>query len=221
MTSRTSKNKNTTTVTLDGKFIGTRTSQSRIYTHAVIEMPATPEARKAAFNREAQRLEALAKILETAAEEGKVAIRTHLSDRHEDDYFHSHAIALKGTQALGQRGTYDLVADHANHKGEIETWAKYAMGLEPVRETRKDYWGEQMYAYQGRDYLIAKARQMAQQNRESAKLLREQGEQPDPAEPTVIRWSSSEELALKAANGKEFAYLKERYGRTLMVVPVD
>jgi len=215
--------KRTTTVTFNGEIVGKRTSAKAIYTHAILVLPATEEDRKAAFEREAQRMEAEANMLEQAADKGDVVVKRRFptSQKDDDNYFHSHEVILRGAQQPRSdgKGMYNLVTAHSNHKGEIETWTKYAMGLEPIRPTTVDYQGDQEYAYNGRDYLIRAARQRAEGLRESAGLVREQGAEPDDEAPSVVRWSSRRDLAEKALN--EFEYLVERFGRRLVVVEVD
>ena len=214
----------TFTATLPDGSVAKRTSQSRDYTHVVVIEPATQEARTAAFNRHADSLEAKAQVLEQAAERGVVTVRDRGFSRGRaqsaDDYFHSHEVVLQGAREKTPKGmAYNLVSSHANHRGEIETWARFARGIEPLRETSADYKGEMQYAYDGRLMLIAKAREEAANLRAMAAETREKGLQPDLDGYQVPRWSSRRDLAEKALT--EFSYATEFYGRTLTVQAVD
>lgn len=200
--------------------VETRSSKGRTYSHVVVSHPATPEARKAAFERQAVALEKTADLLDAAADAGVVKVRNRNlggGDRG-PDYFHSHEVFLDGTQITADdrsRTRYPLVQDRANGDGEVQSYYSAAPeGLTVLREVD----GNPVYG--AREYLIATARQRAAGNRERAASLREDGSKPDPHGPSVLRWTSSANLGRNAASG-EFSYETETYGRTVTVEPVD
>jgi hypothetical protein len=213
----------TTRYTLPDGSVATRSSKGRTYSHVVVSQPATPEARKAAFDRRADALDRQADLLEKAADAGVVKIKDRRlggGDRG-PDYFHSHEMYLDGatTESAKRSERYPLVSTRGNGEGETNVLTKYGTpvpeGVTVLRETDD---GDSVV--RAREYLIATAREKAASDREEAARLREEGGQPDPGGAYVLRWTSNANLGRSAANG-EFAREAEYYGRTVTVDTVD
>lgn len=193
-------------------------SSARSYTFAIVSVPATDAARKLAFNRQADEMEARAARFEAAADAGKVSRRSRGLGINPSE-FHAFDIFLLGTEVTSGRVTYCEINDRVNDENLHETWRKFVpAGVEVVRETKEDHSGEFRVAVNGRDNLIGKARERAAELRETAAKRRQEADEADKGGFEVLRWSSRRDLAEKALT--EFEYV-HKIGRTLQVVPVD
>jgi hypothetical protein len=204
------------TVTHPDGTVSTRTS-ARAYTHVIVSVPATPEARKAALNRQADRREAHAAVLEAAADAG--VVKGHYRGMDIDQTkFHAYDFHLEGTLVESGRTRYYEISERANNEGLHETWPRFIGDIPVVRETEEDHSGEKRVAVKVKDFVIHQARQTAARLREEATQLRIDAEKPDPRGYEALRWSSRADLAQKALSEFEYEY---SVGRTLTVVPVD
>jgi hypothetical protein len=191
---------NTTTVTHPDGTVSKRTSKTREYTHAIQVSPADPYILAEHFRREAVKADRMAAKLRDAADVGTITIRSR-GFAQDGDSLHSHVATLLGTD----REIYTW----CSKDGQMNTYPEpYPAGAVVVP------------ADQG---LRANARRQADAYTASAVKLREQADATLAAGApvgawTVERWSSRQDLAMKALG--TFAYLTER-GHQVRVVPVD
>lgn len=205
------------TVTHSDGTVSTRSS-ARSYVFAIVSVPAEDAARREAFNRQANDLEAKAARFDAAADRGKVVVRSRGLSIDPAE-FHAFDASLLGTENRTGRVTYCEINDRANNENLTETWRQFVPeGVEIARETKEDHSGERRVAVAIEPYLIGKARARAAELRKTAAELRVEGESSDTGGFEVLRWTSRRDLAEKALS--EFDYVA-KVGRTLKVVPVD
>jgi len=185
-----------TTVTHPDNTISTRGSKTRTYAFAVEVAPAPAGAYAAYLIRQAEAVETRIAKFRTAADAAQVQVRSR-GFRTVSDYV-SHDAVLVGTDRE--------ISWYSNGKGEIEdrlTDGHPIVGAVAYLTA---------YARRYADDLVPHA---AKYRAEAADVLAT-GTPVDSY--AVVRWSSSEALAVKALT--EFDYLAER-GHVVRVVPVD
>lgn len=222
-----SQGRRTTFTTPDG-VTHTRNSKNNTYTHVVVVGPATPEDRRAAFNREADALDAQADRLDAAADAGRVKKRSR--DSGDDPAnFNAYDFGLVDPEAPASTGRRApeiewLIRTRGNSENRASLTYSTDLDLDQsLVEARTEHWfGEdrEIQTAPVRAVLVAQARRDAATKREQAIALRAEGEKPDTDGYAVMRWSSNPALARRAAEN-EFAYQRERYGKQVYVAEVD
>jgi hypothetical protein len=184
-----------TTVTHADGTVSTRTSKTRIYTHAVEVSPAPAAAYAAWLTRRADKSAALADAFRAAATEAKVTVKSR-----------------------GFRTSNDLVgyqATLAGTGGYIYTWCS-ADGRTEDHRTGGAIVGVV-------SYLVRSALGMADTYQKAAEKARTQAHTvlmtgTPVGDYGIVRWSSRADLAAKALS--EFDHHAAQ-GSTVRVVPVD
>lgn len=210
--------KNITTVTHPDGTVSKRSSVRATYTHAVVVGPKDATKAAADADRRAVEADADADALEAAIAAGQVNISSRGFNRRGaadpdagydgEHTYHNFSARLAGTS----------VDWHCDSKGMCEVPGEYAADgtyvsakgervIKPAREVVLNHAGARVL---DRRADAAKYREEAAAHRAGTADLGGYG---------VVRWSSREDLARKAADG-EFAGYAER-GNSVTVVPVD
>ena len=206
-----------TTVTLPDGSVDTRTSVKGNYTHAVVRGPETPELVIA--NREAciRHAETVIKDIEEAYVEPKHKIRNRgFSRRGEDpdlDYkgepsYHGFEVHL-----LKADGSTSLHSTHSNSKGFHE-------GVYDHEAGKYDSTATELASLTIRGSLLDQKKRSGEQIAQAqADIEAVKAGTYKFGGPFVARWSSREDLAMKAMNSSDLKH--EHPTREMWVVPVD
>jgi hypothetical protein len=206
-----------TTVTFPDGTVDKRTSENKVYTHAVVKSAEVPELvianREHVIAREEQRIKDIDEAL--ALEKPNFRIKRRFNFRNEDpDISYDGKPSYHGFEAilLTADGKRQLHSTHCNSKGISEGVFDYETGKYDGSATQHSTTS-----------IKASVRDHQKHSREAIEKAKSDIEKVkagtyDLGKPGVVRWSSREDLAVKAATG-EFNY--DHDTRRASVVPVD
>lgn len=189
------------TVTHPDGTVSKRTSKTMIYTHAIQVSPADPYILAEHLRQAATTADRMASKLTDAADVGTITIRSRGFNGGDRDDLHSHQATLLGTDS------------------KVYTWCS----RDGMTKTYPNPYPAEAVLVHVDIALRADARKQATSYAESATKLRAEADAILAAGApvgtwTVERWSTRQDLALKAVGS--FRYLQER-GHRVTVVAVD